>query len=215
LAPLPAGVGGGPPGHGWAQVLRARNSGRRGARAYLDEYFERRLEICGDRVGGVDPSVRCGFGSRDGRTIAFVAQTGGCTRAAGYRTAQRLVELASRLELPILTLIDSPGADSDADAEGDGVATAIAGLLRTIAAAPVPILSVTVGEGGSGGTLSLASPDNLWITADGYFSVITPESAAAILKRGPEDVSAVAGQLRLGPSELYELGVIRGVLVDP
>jgi acetyl-CoA carboxylase beta subunit len=212
LPPLPVGVSGQPPEHGWAQVLRARNPGRRGARGYLDEYFERSLEVRGDRVGGLDPSVRCGFGSRDGRTIAFVAQTGGCTRAAGYRTAQRLVELAGRLELPILTLIDSPGADSDADAEADGVATAIAGLLRAIAAAPVPILSVTIGEGGSGGTLSLASPDNLWITADGYFSVITPESAAAILKRGPEDVPAVADQLRLGPAELYELGVVRGVL---
>ncbi|MGH2868192.1 MAG: carboxyl transferase domain-containing protein [Solirubrobacteraceae bacterium] len=212
LAPLPLALSGEPPQHGWAQVLRARDPGRPRAADYLDHYFEQSLELRGDRVGGVDPSVRCGFGSRDGRTIAFVAQTGGSTSAAGYRTAQRLVELASRLELPILTLIDSPGADSGADAESHGVATAIAGLLRAIAAATVPILSVTVGEGGSGGSLSLASADNLWITADGYFSVITPESATAILKRDPGDVPVVADQLRLGPSELQELGVVRGVL---
>ncbi len=212
LPPLPLGPSCEPPERGWAQVLRARNPGRRSASHYLEEYFERSLEIRGDRVGGVDRSLRCGFGSRDGRTIAFVAQTGGGTLAAGYRAARRLVDLANRLEVPILTLIDSPGADSSAQAEADGVATAIAGLLQAIAAAAVPILSVTIGEGGSGGTLSVASPDNLWITADGYFSVITPESAAAILKRGPEDVPAVAEQLRLGPSELYELGVVRGVL---
>jgi acyl-CoA carboxylase subunit beta len=212
LPPLPLARGHTTSLSGWEQVHRARDPGRPSADDYLEEYFAQVLEIRGDRVGGVDPSVRCGFGRRDGRTVAFVSQSGAITRAAGYRTAQRLVELAAKLELPILTLIDSPGADGTAAGEAAGVGTAIAGLLQTIAAATVPILSVTIGEGGSGGTLSLASPENLWITPDGYFSVITPESATAILKLSPEDVPTVAEQLRLAPEDLRELGIVRGVL---
>jgi acetyl-CoA carboxylase beta subunit len=211
--PLPLGRSGDrSPLSGWAQVQRARDPGRPMAVDYLEQYFEQVLEIRGDRVGGVDASVRCGFGRRDGRTIAFVSQSGAVTAAAGYRTAQRLVMLADKFELPVLTLIDSPGADGTAAGEADGVGTAIAGLLQTIAAATVPVLSVAIGQGGSGGSLALASPDNLWITVDGYFSVITPESAAAILKRAPEDVPTLATQLRLGPEDLRELGVVRGTL---
>lgn len=212
LPPLPADRSDRPAGRGWEQVRRARSSSRPRADDYLKDYFDQVLEIRGDRVGGVDSSVRCGFGSRDGRTIGYAAQTGGATSAAGYRTVQRLVILANQLELPVLTLIDSPGAHRGADAEAEGVATAIAGLLQTIAAATVPILTLTVGEGGSGGSLSLASPEHLWITADGYFSVITPESAVAILKRGLQDIAAIADELRLAPRQLCELGVVRGVL---
>lgn len=212
VPPLPAPRSEDPPSSGWEQVQRTRAPGRPRADDYLDDYFAEVLEIRGDRVGGVDPSVRCGFGSRDGRTIAFVSQSGDATHAAGYRTAQRLVKLAVKFNLPVLTLIDSPGADGSAEGEAAGVGTAIADLLQTIATAPVPIRSVTVGEGGSGGSLSLASPDDLWITSDGYFSVITPESATAILKRPPEDVPVVADQLRLAPEDLRELGVVRGIL---
>ena len=212
LPPLPVRRGHATALSGWDQVQRARDPARPRADDYLSDYFARVLEIRGDRVGGVDPSVHCGFGRHDGRTIAFVAQSGAITGAAGYRTARRLVELATKLDVPVLTLIDSPGADGTAAGEAAGVGPAIAALLQTMAAASVPILSVTVGEGGSGGTLSLASPDHLWITPDGYFSVITPESAAAILKRPPEDVPTVAGQLRLAPDDLRELGIVRGVL---
>jgi acyl-CoA carboxylase subunit beta len=212
LPPLPAVRGHTSALSGWEQVQRTRDPARPRADDYLDDYFTQVFEIRGDRVGGVDPSVRCGFGRREDRTIAFVSQSGAVTRAAGYRTAGRLVELAGKLDLPVLTLIDSPGADGTAAGEAAGVGTAIAGLLQTIAAATVPILSVTIGEGGSGGTLSLAAPDNLWITPDGYFSVITPESATAILKRPPEDVPTVARQLRLAPQDLQDLGIVRGVL---
>jgi acetyl-CoA carboxylase carboxyl transferase subunit beta len=92
------------------------------------------------------------------------------------------------------------------------VGAAISMLLRAIAEATVPIVSVTIGQGGSGASLALAAPDSLWITSDGYFSPITPESAAAILKRSPEEVPQVAEQLRLGPDDLERLDVVRGVL---
>jgi acetyl-CoA carboxylase carboxyl transferase subunit beta len=146
LPPLPASSNGGAPAErGWAQVLRARDRDRPRGDAYLDGYLDRRLEIGGDRAGGRDPSVRCGFGSHDGVTIAFAVQTGGSTHASGYRTAARLVELADRLELPVITMIDSPGAVTGADAETEGVATAVSDLLRAVATARVPILSVAVG----------------------------------------------------------------------
>jgi acetyl-CoA carboxylase carboxyl transferase subunit beta len=210
--PLPEPRSNGAPGSGWRQVTRARRVGKPSADDYLQRYFTHILDIRGDRVGGVDDGVRCGFGRRDGRTIAFAAQSGDYTSAAGYRTATRLVKLAEKLRLPVLTLIDSPGADGSAAGEAAGVGGAIAMLLQGVAEATVPILSVTIGQGGSGGSLALAAPKNLWITSDGYFSVINPEPAAAILKRPAEEVPSVADQLRLGPEDLERLEIVRGVL---
>lgn len=210
--PLPDALGNGAPSSGWSQVRRARQPGRPYADDYLQSYFTDILEIRGDRVGGADSSVRCGFGRHGDRTIAFASQSGELTSAAGYRTASRLVRLADNLRLPVLTLIDSPGADGSAASEAAGVGSAVAMLLQEIAAATVPILSVTIGQGGSGGSLALAAPDDLWITTDGYFSVINPESAATILKRPPEEVPLVADQLRLGPEDLQQLRIVRGVL---
>lgn len=211
-APLPESRSNGAPRSGWNQVEHARRAGKPSGDDYLQDYFTDVLEIRGDRVGGVDEGVKCGFGRRDGRTVAFVSQSGDYTSAAGYRTATRLVKLADKLRLPVLTLIDSPGADGSAAGEATGVGGAIAMLLQAIAEATVPILSVTIGQGGSGGSLALAAPQNLWITSDGYFSVTNPEAAAAILKRAPEEVPSVADQLRLGPEDLQKLDVVRGVL---
>ena len=127
--------------------------------------------------------MRCGFGHRDGRTIAFAAQCGTATRPAGFRTAARLVRLADRLGIPVLTLVDTPGAANDAAAEQAGAGAAIADAFAALATAQVPVTSLLIGEGGSGGALALAAPDRLWATPDSYFSVIAPELAAAILKR--------------------------------
>jgi acetyl-CoA carboxylase carboxyl transferase subunit beta len=153
----------------------------------------------------------CGFGLREGRAIAYAAQTGTATRPAGFRAATRLVRTADQLRIPVLTLVDTPGAAADPEAERDGVGPAIAELFSTIAAVRVPVTTLVIGEGGSGGALALCSPDRVWIAPNGYFSVIAPELAASILKRPPEDVRALAGQLRLRPHELLELGVVDGV----
>ncbi|MGH3878459.1 MAG: carboxyl transferase domain-containing protein, partial [Actinophytocola sp.] len=125
--------------------------------------------------------------------------------------ASRLVRLADRLGLPVLTLVDTPGAAASPAAELAGAGPAIAELFATIAAARVPVTTLVIGEGGSGGALALCSPDRLWIAPDAYFSVIAPELAAAILKRDPESVPELAGQLRLRPAELLELGVVQGI----
>ncbi|MGW5850578.1 carboxyl transferase domain-containing protein [Streptomyces sp. NPDC055254] len=203
-----------PPATGWDAVRQARDPRRPRAEAYLDAYFALRLPLSGDRAGGTDPGMLCGFGLREGAAVAYAAQCGTATRPAGYRTATRLVRLADRLGIPVLTLVDTPGAANDAAAEHAGAGAAIADTFAALAAAAVPVTTLLIGEGGSGGALALAAPGNTWVTPDSYFSVIAPELAAAILKRPPEAAADTADQLRIRPQDLVALGVARGI-VDP
>ncbi|MEU3525143.1 carboxyl transferase domain-containing protein [Streptomyces sp. NPDC038707] len=214
-APVPRALGSARlPATGWEAVVRARDPGRPRARAYLEDLFDRWVLLGGDRCGGTDPEgMLCGFGERDGRSVAFAAQTGTATRPAGYRTAARLIRLADRLGVPVLTLVDTPGAANGADAERQGAGAAIAEVFQAVADARVPLTTLVIGEGGSGGALALAAPGNTWVTPDSYFSVIAPELAAAILKRPPEQAEATADQLRVRPQDLVELGVVRGIAV--
>ncbi|WLQ33661.1 carboxyl transferase domain-containing protein [Streptomyces castrisilvae] len=215
-APVPDALGATDlPRTGWDAVLRARAADRPRAGAYLDAYFGLRLPLSGDRCGGTDPGLLCGFGLREGRPVAYVAQCGTATRPAGYRTAARVIRLADRLGIPVLTLVDTPGAANDAEAERSGAGAAIADAFASIAAARVPVTTLVIGEGGSGGALALAAPDRTHVTPDSYFSVIAPELAAAILKRDPDRVRATAGQLRLRPQDLVDLGVARSVAGAP
>ncbi|GAA2792115.1 carboxyl transferase domain-containing protein [Saccharopolyspora taberi] len=200
------------PGTGWEAVNRARAADRPRAAEYLDRHFARRFAISGDRAGGVDPGMLCGFGERDGRTVAYAAQTGTANTPAGFRTAARLIRLADRLGIPVLTLVDTPGADNSAAAERAGAGPAIAELFGAVARARVPITTLVVGEGGSGGALALTAPGRTWITADAYFAVIAPEAGASILKRDPAEVPEIAGRMRLRPQDLLELGFVRGVV---
>ncbi|MDJ0462958.1 carboxyl transferase domain-containing protein [Streptomyces sp. H27-C3] len=212
-APPPAAFGAGqPPERGWDAVLRARADARPRAKAYLDAYFELREPVSGDRCGGVDAGMLCGFGLREGRTVAYAAQCGTATLPAGYRTAVRLIRLADRLGIPVLTLVDTPGAANDHRAERAGAGAAIAATFAAVATASVPVTTLVIGEGGSGGALALAAPEHTWVTPDSYFSVIAPEAAAAILKRPADAVRDTADQLRLRPQDLVELGVARGVV---
>ncbi|MER6674772.1 carboxyl transferase domain-containing protein [Streptomyces sp. NPDC000983] len=212
-APVPAALGSAePPATGWEAVRRARSAERPRAERYLDAYFTARAAIGGDRAGGRDEEgMLCGFGTHQGRTVAYAAQTGTATRPAGYRTAARLIRLADRLGVPVLTLVDTPGAANDAEAERQGAGAAIADLFSAVAAARTPVTTLVIGEGGSGGALALAAPGNTWAAPDSYFSVIAPEAAAAILKRPPGEVEATAHQLHIRPQDLVDLGVVRGI----
>ncbi|MEV6650991.1 carboxyl transferase domain-containing protein [Streptomyces sp. NPDC051219] len=200
------------PRTGWDAVRQARDAGRPRAQAYLDAYFDLRRSVSGDRCGGIDAGMLCGFGLHEGRSIAYAAQCGTATLPAGYRTAARLIRLADRLDIAVLTLVDTPGAANDAEAERTGAGAAIADVFAAVAAARVPVTTLLIGEGGSGGALALAAPGNTWATPDSYFSVIAPEAAAAILKRSPADAPATADQLRLRPQDLVELGLVRGIV---
>ncbi|MEV0986636.1 carboxyl transferase domain-containing protein [Streptomyces sp. NPDC049949] len=201
-----------PPLTGWDAVRQARHPDRPRAEAYLDAYFALRLPLSGDRAGATDPGMLCGFGLREGRAVAYAAQCGTATRPAGYRTAARVIRLADRLGIPVLTLVDTPGAANDAAAEHAGAGAAIADTFAAVAAAAVPVTTLLIGEGGSGGALALAAPGNTWVTPDSYFSVIAPELAAAILKRPASEAASTADQLRIRPQDLVALGVARGVV---
>src|SRR5215217_5272820 len=201
-----------PPEEAWDSIERARSYPRPHATAYLEDYFEQRVGISGDRVGRVDESMLCGFGRRKGRTIAYAAQCGAPNSAAGFRTAKRLLDLAERLRLPVLTLIDTPGAGNEERDEQEGIGTAIAELLCAVADSSVPMTSLVIGEGGSGGALALAAPGNLWITPDAYFAVIAPESAAEILEHDASQAEAVSEDMQLMPQDLVRLGAVRGIV---
>ena len=221
-APLPAWPAGdgagdgdtdGPPrADAWTHVSGARSPRRARADRWLAGYFGQRFEIRGDRCGGVDPGLCCGFGSHPGATIAYVAQTGLRTTPAGFRTATRLLGLAARFRLPVLTLIDTPAAAAAPADEAAGVGTAIAELFVAMAASQVPVTSVVIGEGVSGGALALASPGDLWIARDGYLAVTAPELAVSILKLDARDIPQVATWLRLTPAELTSRGIVRGII---
>jgi acetyl-CoA carboxylase beta subunit len=220
LPPWPASDGDedgdGPPGaDAWTHVNGARRPGRARADRWLAGYFEQTTQIRGDRCGGVDPGLHCGFGSHQGATIAYVAQTGVRTTPAGFRTAARLLGLAARFRLPVLTLIDTPGAAAAPADEAAGVGPAIAELFVAMASSQVPITSVVIGEGVSGGALALASPSDLWIARDGYLAVTAPELASLILKLGAHMVPQVAAWLRLTPAELLSRGIVRGIIGPP
>ena len=202
------------PETGWEAVQAARSPRRPRAVEYLDAYFDWREDVSGDRAGGVDPGVACGFGWRDGRTIAYAAQCGTPTSPAGFRTAARLVQLASRLGIPVLTLVDTPGAANDAAAEQAGAGGAIAAMFEAVATASIPVTTLVIGEGGSGGALAFAALGSTWVAPDAYFSVTSPEAAAAILKRPAAEVPAIADQLRLRPQDLVDLGVARAVVSE-
>ncbi|WP_306472020.1 carboxyl transferase domain-containing protein, partial [Streptomyces sp. f51] len=201
------------PATGREAVARARDPRRPRAEAYLADYLAVRLPLHGDRSGSTDPGLLCGFGLRaDGQPVAYVAQCGTPTRPAGYRAAARTIRLADRLGVPVLTLVDTPGAANDAEAERAGAGAAIADTFAAIAAARVPVTTLVIGEGGSGGALALAAPGNTHVTVDSYFSVIAPELAAAILKRPPSETGATADQLRVRPQDLVDLGFARSIV---
>ncbi|HEY6314600.1 MAG TPA: carboxyl transferase domain-containing protein [Streptosporangiaceae bacterium] len=182
---------------------------------WLAGYFGQAVQIRGDRCGGVDPGLRCGFGRHQGATIGYVAQTGERTTPAGFRTATRLIRLAARLRLPVLTLIDTPGAAATPADEAAGVGPAIAELLAAMASCEVPVTSVVIGKGVSGGALALASPNDLWIARDGYLAVTAPEFAVSILKLGDRDIPQVATWLRFTPTELMSRGIVTGIIEPP
>jgi acetyl-CoA carboxylase carboxyl transferase subunit beta len=200
---------------GWAQVSGARQGRRARADRWLAACFGATFEIRGDRCGGVDPGLRCGFGARDGATIGYIAQTGQPTTPAGFRTATRLLALATRFRRPVLTLVDTPGASATPGDEAAGVGHSIAELLVSLASAEVPVTSVVIGEGVSGGAVALASPASLWMAPGGFLAVTTPEHAASILKLPASEVPEVASRLRLTPADLISRGIARGLVQPP
>lgn len=200
-------------GSAWERVRAARDPARPRAAAYL-VHLDDVVLLSGDRAGGTDPGVLAGLASLDGRRFGFVALDRRPVGPAGYRIAQRLLRLAGRLGLGVLTLVDTPGADPGEDAEAAGQAAAISSTFATLLRVPSPTVALVTGEGGSGGALALAVADRLLMQAGAVFSVIAPEGAAAILHRDSDRAPEVAELLKLVPEELVRLGVADAVVPD-
>ena len=202
-----------PAGTAWDEVQRARDPQRPSGRWWLEQFVPDRVELHGDRAGGVDPVVACCLGlTRAGLPVACVALDrhagDGRPRPAGFRAARRLVTLAARLGLPVVTFVDTPGADPSDASERSGIAGEIARTFAAITGHPAGTASLVVGEGGSGGALAFAATDRLLMLDGSVFSVIGPEGAAAILHRDAARAPEVAEHLRLTGPDLVELGVV-------
>jgi acetyl-CoA carboxylase carboxyl transferase subunit beta len=139
----------------------------------------------------------------------------GMATPPGYRKAARLMRMAAKLGLPLLTLIDTPGANPGPEAEAGGQAYAIAENLRLMSQLPVPVVAVITGEGGSGGALALAVADRVLISENGVYSVISPEGCAAILWKDPTAAPTAAAALRMTAGDLARLGIVDGVVPEP
>jgi acyl-CoA carboxylase subunit beta len=195
----------------WIEVLRSRAVGRPSG-------IDRAARLCSSWVElrGTDPTVRAALARVAGRRCVVVATDRYCASGrptpAGFRLAQRAIGLAGRLGMPVVTLVDTPGADPSPEAEVDGVASEIARTLAALASCPTPTVSLCVGEGGSGGALALSYTDRLLMCEHATFSVIAPEGAAAILERDATKAAEVADRLRLTSGDMLELGIVDEVI---
>ncbi|SCF10406.1 acetyl-CoA carboxylase carboxyl transferase subunit beta [Micromonospora coriariae] len=211
----------------WDTVRVARHPGRPTTLDYLDSVFDGFVELHGDRLGGDCPAVVGGMARLEGRhvmvighqkghtTAELVARNFGMASPAGHRKALRLMRLAARLGLPVVTLVDTPGADPGVSAEEQGQAAAIAENILTLTVLPTPVLAVITGEGGSGGALALAVADRVLMLQHAVYSVISPEGCAAILWPDRSAAPQAARALRLTAPDLCRLGVVDEIVPEP
>jgi acyl-CoA carboxylase subunit beta len=211
----------------WQAVQQARDLGRPTTADYINLLIDDFEELRGDRLGEEDSAIIGGLGRlcdlpvvlighQKGHTAAeLAAHNFGMPTPAGYRKAARLMRLAAKLSLPVITLVDTPGAYPGVEAEASGQSIAIAENLRLMAGLPVPVITVITGEGGSGGALALAVANRVLICANGVYSVISPEGCAAILWDDPAAAPKAAAALRMTAADLLGLGVVDGIVPEP
>ena len=211
----------------WQAVAAARDTARPTTLDYLAGAFAGFTELHGDRTASDCPSMVAGFATIGGRPVAVVGhQKGHTTRElvarnfgmpgpAGYRKALRVMRLAARLGLPIVTIVDTPGAYPGSDAEEQGQASAIAQNILAMFELPVPVVTVITGEGGSGGALAVAIADRVLMLERATYSVISPEGCSAILWGHARYAGEAARALRITAGELLGMRVVDGVLPEP
>ena len=211
----------------WERVKIARNPKRPYALDYIRTIFTGFYELHGDRMIGDDRALLTGLAQLNGRTVMIVAQQKGrsteenkerffgMTRPQGYRKAVRAMKLAERFGFPVITFIDTPGAYPGVESEEANIGGAIAESLLAMSQLRTPILSVVIGEGGSGGALAIGLADRVLMLENAVYSVITPEGAAAILWKEKDKSKEAAIALNLTAEHLSELGLIDAVIPEP
>jgi acetyl-CoA carboxylase carboxyl transferase subunit alpha len=211
----------------WQVAQVARHPSRPYTADYLEAIAPDFQELHGDRMYADDPAIIGGVGRIDGRAVMFIGhQKGrdtkervrrnyGMPKPEGYRKAQRLMRMAEKFKLPVVTLIDTPGAYPGVGAEERGQSEAIAYCLYMMAGLRTPIVSVVIGEGGSGGALAIGVGDKLLMLQYGIYSVISPEGCASILWKSAEKAEDAAEAMRITASSLSDFGLVDEILEEP
>ncbi len=211
----------------WQRTQVARHPQRPSTLDYINQFCQEFVELHGDRLYGDDRAIIGGFARFEGQSVMVIGHQKGKTlkermqrnfgmpNPEGYRKALRLMNLAAKFKRPVLTFIDTPGAYPGIGAEERGQAEAIARNLLVMARLPVPIISVVIGEGGSGGALALGVADKILMLEHSVYSVISPEGCAAILWDNPAKVPDAAVSLRMTAKDLVEFGVIDEIIPEP
>lgn len=211
----------------WETVQVARHQDRPQGRDYIELVCDEFIELHGDRAFGDDRAINSGFAKIDDCKVLFVAQHKGrnlqerneclygCAHPEGYRKAMQKMELAAKFKLPIVCLIDTPGAYPGVGAEERGQAYSIAVNLRDMSMLPVPIVCIVIGEGGSGGALGLGIGDYVGILQFAYYSVISPEGCAGILWKSMKFADRAATALKFTGRDLLKFGVVDEVIPEP
>jgi len=211
----------------WQRVLLARHPKRPHALDYIERVFQDFQEVHGDRLFGDDSAIVAGVAQFAGRPVAIVAEQKGrdtkqkllrnfgMPKPEGYRKALRVMQMAAKFKRPVITLLDTPGAYPGIDAEERGQAEAIARNLREMSRLPTPVISICIGEGGSGGALALGVGNLVSMFENAVYSVISPESCAAIIYRDAGKAEQAAAALRLTAEDLLNFGLIDRIIPEP
>jgi acetyl-CoA carboxylase carboxyl transferase subunit alpha len=211
----------------WQRVQIARHTQRPFALNYVARCFTEWVELHGDRVFGDDKAMPCGLAKLGAqRCVVITQQKGrdtkenvkrnfGCAYPEGYRKALRVMRLGEKFNLPVITLIDTPGAYPGIGSEERHIAEAIAVNLREMMTLRVPIIAAVIGEGGSGGALGIGVADRVLILENAYYSVISPEACSAILWKDRKHAAEAAEALKLGADDLMGLGVVDEIVPEP
>ena len=211
----------------WQRVQLARHPERPYALDYINLIFADFMEIHGDRLFADDPAVVAGFAKIGKRKVAIIAQQKGrntkenlyrnfgMMKPEGYRKALRVMKLAEKFKIPIITLMDTPGAFPGIGAEERGQGEAIAKNLIEMSAMKVPIISVVIGEGASGGALGIGVCDKFLMMQNSWYSVISPEGCASILFRDASKAEEAAEALKVTPDDMVNIGVCDAIISEP
>jgi len=211
----------------WQKVQVARHPERPHAQDYIEALFTDYQPLAGDRAYGEDAAVLGGLARFHGRSLMVIGtekghdtesrlkHNFGMARPEGYRKAQRFMRMAERFKLPVVTLVDTSGAFPGKDAEERGQAEAIARSIETCLDVQVPLVSIVIGEGGSGGAIALAAANTVLMLEHAIYSVISPEGCASILWRSSDQAKEAAEALKITAQDLLALGVIDQVIPEP
>jgi acetyl-CoA carboxylase carboxyl transferase subunit alpha len=211
----------------WQRVQLARHPERPYTLDYIERICDRFIELHGDRFHADDKAIVGGLGEVDGQTVCIIGHQKGRDTASrtyrnfgmanpeGYRKAYRLMEMAEKFSIPVVTLVDTPGAFPGLEAEERGQAEAIARNLKRMAMLKVPMVTVIIGEGASGGAIGIGMGNEVYMMENTWYSVISPESCSSILWKTWDYKEQAASALKLTAPDLLEMGIIDGVIKEP